>query len=117
METPNGAESKPSARTRTIRFGLWPNRAVLVTVETMTTVATCSNPAEAMLLKSLLEANAITAYVPEELTAQAAPDFSGSGLRVQVDDENAVAAKRLIEEAAIASDDGEAEDEEPGQPR
>ena len=36
----------------------------------MTTVATCSNPAEAMLLKSFLEANNITAYVPDELTAQ-----------------------------------------------
>ena len=39
----------------------------------------CSNPAEAMLLKSLLEANNIPAYVPQELTTQAALDFAGSG--------------------------------------
>lgn len=65
----------------------------------MTTVATCSNPAEAMLLKSLLEANDITAYVPDELTAQSAPHFSGSGIRVQVDDEHAVSAKRILDEA------------------
>lgn len=73
----------------------------------MTTVVTCSNPAEAMLLKSLLEANDIPAYVPEELTAQAAPHFSGSGIRVQVDDENAASAKRILDEAeqSFAADD------------
>ena len=41
--------------------------------------------AEAMLVKSLLEANDIIAYVPDELTAQSAPHFSGSGIHVQVD--------------------------------
>jgi hypothetical protein len=71
----------------------------------MTTVATCSNPAEAMLLKSLLEANDITAYVPDELTAQSAPHFSGSGIRVQVDDEKAEAAKRILAEAETTQDD------------
>ena len=70
----------------------------------MITIATCSNPAEAMLLKSILEANDITAYVPDELTAQSAPHFSGSGIRVQVDDEQADAAKRLLEEAQGKSD-------------
>jgi hypothetical protein len=65
----------------------------------MTTVATCSNPAEAMLLKSLLEANDITAYVPDELTAQSAPHFSGSGIHIQVDDQDAAMAKRILEEA------------------
>ena len=79
----------------------------------MTTVATCSNPAEAMLLKSLLEANDITAYVPEELTAQSAPHFSGSGIRVQVDDQHAETAKRLLEEAENATD-ADDEDEEAG---
>lgn len=62
----------------------------------MTTIATCSNPAEAMLLKSLLEGNGVTAYVPEELTSQSALDFAGSGIRVRVDDENAEAAKRIL---------------------
>lgn len=64
----------------------------------MTTVTTCSNPAEAMLLKSVLEANQIPAYVPEELTSQSAVDFAGSGIRVQVDDENAMAAQRVLAE-------------------
>jgi hypothetical protein len=76
----------------------------------MTTIATCSNPAEAMLLKSLLEANDITAYVPDELTAQSAPHFSGSGIRIQVDDQNADTAKRLLEDAESSTAD-EDEDE------
>jgi hypothetical protein len=76
----------------------------------MTTVATCSNPAEAMLLKSLLEANDITAYVPEELTAQSAPHFSGSGIRVQVDDQHADTAKRLLEDAENSTSDDDDED-------
>src|SRR5687768_18611803 len=78
---------------------------------TMTTIATCSNPAEAMLLKSLLEANDITAYVPDELTAQSAPHFSGSGIRIQVDDQHADAAKRLLEEAESRSTTDEDEEE------
>jgi hypothetical protein len=79
----------------------------------MTTVATCSNPAEAMLLKSLLEANDITAYVPDELTAQSAPHFSGSGIRIQVDDQHAETARKILDEAenTMPSDD---EDEVPG---
>lgn len=79
----------------------------------MTTVATCSNPAEAMLLKSLLEANEITAYVPDELTAQSAPHFSGSGIRIQVDDEHAAAAKRILDEAesSNASESNDDDDE------
>ena len=82
---------------------------------TMTTIATCSNPAEAMLLKSLLEANDITAYVPEELTAQSAPHFSGSGIRIQVDDQHADAAKRLLEEVenSTAAEDEDEVDEVP----
>jgi len=84
----------------------------------MTTVATCSNPAEAMLLKSVLEANNIAAYVPGELTAQASPDFSGAGIRVEVEDEHAEEALRLLAEAeqAFANDEqapGESEDKAP----
>ena len=77
----------------------------------MTTVATCSNPAEAMLLKSLLEATDITAYVPDELTAQSAPHFSGSGIRIQVDDQHADEAKRLLEDAGNNSSVDEDDDE------
>ena len=78
----------------------------------MITVATCSNPAEAMLLKSLLEANDITAYVPDELTAQSAPHFSGSGIRIQVDDQHADEAKRLLEDVEKSSADEDEDDDE-----
>lgn len=67
-----------------------------------------------MLLKSLLEANEITAYVPDELTAQSAPHFSGSGIRVQVEDQQADMAKRILEEAeasAVDDDDEAPEDD------
>lgn len=79
----------------------------------MTTVATCSNPAEAMLLKSVLEANGITAYVPDELTAQASPVFSATGIHIKVEDEHAAEARRLLAEAeqAFATED-EDEDKE-----
>jgi hypothetical protein len=85
----------------------------------MITVATCSNPAEAMLLKSLLEANNIPAYSPDELTAQSAPHFSGSGIRLQVDEQHAEAAKRLLEEAesSFASDEENADDADADQSR
>jgi hypothetical protein len=82
----------------------------------MTTVATCSNPAEAMLLKSLLEANQITTYVPDELTAQSAPHFSGSGIRVQVDDQHAETARKILDEAeSTLATDADEDDPEVGQ--
>ena len=78
----------------------------------MITVATCSNPAEAMLLKSLLEASDIQAYVPDELTSQTAVHFSGSGIRIQVEEKHAEAAKRILEEAETTSNpDAEADEE------
>jgi hypothetical protein len=73
----------------------------------MTTVATCSNDAEAMLLKSLLEANEIPAYVPGELTTQSALDYAGSGIRVCVDEENVEAARRIIDIAPTLLAEGE----------
>jgi hypothetical protein len=82
----------------------------------MTTVATCSNPAEAMLLKSLLEANNVPAYSPDELTSQAAPHFSGSGIRVQVDDENAAEAQRILAEAESAPTTDEESEEDADSP-
>jgi hypothetical protein len=81
-----------------VRCGL-ANSAHLTTLPAMITVATCSNPAEAMLLKSLLEANDIEAFVPDELTAQSAPHYSGSGIHLQVADEDAETAKRILDEA------------------
>ena len=78
----------------------------------MTTVATCSNDAEAMLLRSLLEANEIPAYVPEELTTQSAVHYAGSGIRVLVDDENAEEARLILAEAAVTDDSDEDEGNE-----
>jgi hypothetical protein len=79
----------------------------------MITVTTCSNPAEAMLLKSLLEANGIPAFVPDELSAQTAPNFAGSGLHLQVADEHAETAKKLLDEAqaSFAAEDDTDENE------
>lgn len=78
----------------------------------MTTVVTCSNPAEAMLLKSLLEANAIPAFVPDELTAQSAPNFSASGIHIQVPDEHLETARRILNEAETTPADEEGDDDE-----
>lgn len=63
-----------------------------------------------MLLKSLLEANDIPTYVPEELTTQSAVNYAGSGLRVQVDDENAEAAKRILADVEHSADAENAQD-------
>lgn len=75
----------------------------------MTTITTCSNPAEAMLLKSLLEANDIPAFVPDELSAQTAPNYTGGGLHLQVADEHAETARKILEDAenSVAEDDEE----------
>lgn len=81
----------------------------------MTTLVTCSNPAEAMLLKSLLEANEIPAFVPDELTAQSAPHFTGSGIHIQVADEHAETARKILAEAETSDDDeDEGADDESG---
>ncbi len=77
-----------------------PTDGIRLSCAIMTTIANCSNAAEAMLLKSLLEANAIPAAVPEEMT----PDFTGSTLRVQVDDKHVDAAKRILAEAESGAD-------------
>ena len=72
----------------------------------MTTLTTCSNIAEAELLKSLLAAAGITAFIPEELTANAAPQLVfASGIRVQVEDEDTTEARRVIATAQTPSDD------------
>ncbi len=72
----------------------------------MTTLTTCSNIAEAELLKSLLEASGLKAYLPEELTANAAPQLLFSqGIRLQVEDEDADVARRVIAAAETAGAD------------
>ena len=77
----------------------------------MTTLTTCSNIAEAQLLKSLLDDSGIRAYLPEELTANAAPQFLfSSGIRLQVEDEDADEARRVI--AAAEASPGEASEQD-----
>ena len=72
----------------------------------MTTLITCSNIAEAQLLKSLLDDSGIRAYLPEELTANAAPQFLfSSGIRLQVEDEDADEARRVIAGAETPPDE------------
>ena len=66
----------------------------------MTTVTTCSNMAEAELLKSVLEEVDIPTFVPDEL-------FGGI-IRVQVEDEDVEEARRLLAALEAApQDDGE----------
>jgi hypothetical protein len=60
----------------------------------MVTAAFCSNPAEAELLRSLLEENGIDAFVLE--------DSFGGPIRLQVASDQAEAAGRIIAEAEKA---------------
>ena len=80
----------------------------------MTTLRTCSNPAEAMLLKSLLEANDIPAFVPDELSAQTSPNYAGGALHLQVADEHLETARKILEEAesSASSEDADEDDED-----
>ncbi len=77
----------------------------------MTTIVTCSNIAEAELLKSLLDDSGIAAYLPEELTANSAPQLVfGSGIRVQVEDEDAEKARGVIAAAEAPPDEDAGKD-------
>ena len=57
----------------------------------MTTVMTCSNPAEAELLHSLLTENGIDAFVLD--------DAFGGVIRLQVADGQETEARRILDEA------------------
>ncbi len=66
----------------------------------MTTVTTCSNMAEAELIKSVLEEAEITAFVLD--------DAFGGAIRVQVEDDDAAEAQQLLAGLQAApQDDGE----------
>lgn len=67
----------------------------------MTTVATCSNPAEAELLQSLLHEAGIEAFVPDEMF--------GAMIRVQVAPEQAEEARKIIDAAAMPEEGHEEE--------
>ena len=63
----------------------------------MTTIAQPDNVQEALFFKSLLESNGITAYLPDEFTSQnLMPMMLSSGVKVQVEDEDAEAARAVL---------------------
>ena len=64
----------------------------------MVTVAEYPSVDQALLIKSMLEGNGITAFVPDEMMAQNAPHvlYAGTGVRVQVAEEDAESALALI---------------------
>ena len=63
----------------------------------MTTIIHCSSVSEAMLKKSLLEGSGIRSWVPDELTSEVQPYlFAGAGVRLQVEDEDADEARRVL---------------------
>lgn len=67
----------------------------------MITVAHCNTIDEALLLRSVLEGSGVPAFVPDEAVAQTAPTYvfgSPSGVRLQVEDENATRAKEVLEQ-------------------
>lgn len=67
----------------------------------MTDIAHCPGLDQALLLRSLLASCGIRAYVPDELTAQTAPQYlfaSSSQIRVQVEDEDAATARAILAE-------------------
>ena len=76
----------------------------------MTTVTTCSNLAEAQLLKALLDDAGLPAFLPDEMTANAAPQFLfAAGIRLQVEDEDVAEARRVLADAVVPPDDSEPE--------
>src|ERR1035437_7554518 len=94
--SPGPAARAGAARLRPVREG------AMVSPSIMTTVTTCSNLAEAQLLKALLDDAGIPAFLPEELTANSAPQLVfGSGLRVQVEDEDAEEARQVLADAEL----------------
>ena len=67
----------------------------------MLTVARCNDLNQALGFKMALEAAGITAFIPDEISAATMPyAFFGSsgGVRVQVADEDAEKAERIIQE-------------------
>lgn len=64
----------------------------------MTTIANVNLVIEAHLIRAALEGSGIAAYIPDELTVQAASPyvFAIGGIRVQVEDDDADAAREII---------------------
>jgi hypothetical protein len=65
----------------------------------MTTIAQCSSIDEALVLRSVLAGSGIAAFLPDELTANTYPPVlfaNARGFRVQVEDEDAEPARRVL---------------------
>ncbi len=71
----------------------------------MITVATCNDSASVQLVKSVLNDSGIAVFIPDENTAQTAPYliFAIGGIRIQVTQENAEAARAIIAQLDAAS--------------
>lgn len=69
----------------------------------MTTITKCGDLQQALLIKSILEGSGIPAFVPDELTAQNAPPYiwATGGIRVQVEDEQAEGARKVLASQSI----------------
>jgi hypothetical protein len=64
----------------------------------MITIATCFDIVEANRLKMALESAGIPSFIPDEMTASLAPHFfTSSGVRLQVTDEHAAEAQKIVE--------------------
>jgi hypothetical protein len=73
----------------------------------MTTVAHCLTIDQALFLRSVLDGCGVKAFVPDELTAQTDPViFMGSmnSIRVQVADQDAVAALAILGQEVLSAD-------------
>lgn len=65
----------------------------------MTTIATCNLLVEAQVLQATLAGSGIAAFLPDELTAQTSGNvytYAIGGIRVQVADEDAPAAREIL---------------------
>ena len=64
----------------------------------MTTIAHCHTLDQALALQSLLDANGIPAFIPDEASAAVAQHhfFTRQGVRLQVASENEQAAREIL---------------------
>ena len=62
----------------------------------LVTVATVEQPYEAYLIKGLLEAEGIAAFLQDELFAQLLPSTAAGGIKIQVSCADAEKARQLL---------------------
>lgn len=66
----------------------------------MTTIANCFDMTEALRLQMILKSTGILSFIPDETMATVAPFhfLTNSGVRLQVEDEQAPEARRILAE-------------------